>query len=68
MQLHNKSKERAELGVKMTKQLVKALAKAIIVAVAIAMSCYYTIMLIRLAVGPVRVPVSMRDRQGAVQR
>lgn len=52
----------------MTKQLAKAIAKAIIVAVAITMSCYYVIMLIRLAAGPVRVSVSEQARQGAVQR
>lgn len=52
----------------MTKQLAKAVVKAIIVAVAVAISCYYAIMLIRLVVGPVRVPVSMQARQGAVQR
>lgn len=52
----------------MTKQLVKAIVKAIIVAAAIAMSCYYAIMLIRLAVGPVRVPVSVQAKQGTVQR
>lgn len=52
----------------MTKQLAKAVVKTSIVAVAIVMSCYYTIMLIRLAVGPVRVPVSMQAKQGAVQR
>lgn len=68
MQLHNKSKERAELGIKMTKQLAKAIVKTSIVAVTIAMSCYYAIMLIRLAVGPVRVPVSVQAKQGTVQR
>lgn len=68
MQLNNKSTDKVGLGVKMTKQLSKVIIKAVITMVAIAIPCYYAMMLIRLAVGPVRVPVSVQARQGAVQR